>query len=55
MVGLDAAFADRPLATVGGVVVAAIYVLLARHFFLLAPTVIAGLALACVVASWAMA
>lgn len=55
MLGLDAAFADRPLATVGGAVVAALYVVLARRFFFPAPTVIAGLALGCVVASWAMA
>ncbi len=50
--GEDAAIADRPLAAVALVGVAASYLIVAARFFFAIPAIIAALVLACLVGSW---
>ena len=51
----DSAFADSSLAALAAVVVAAVYVLIARSFFFIAPALAGSVALTCIVAAWVTA
>ena len=51
----DAAFAGSSIAALATVIVATLYLLLARYFFFIGPALAAAVALACAVVAWVIA